>query len=143
ESDLSVSSTLLTELKPHTHVKGGERSLAPLVARINRWREDDFQVLLVASSTVQAAHLQNLLLGHDLRLPLMTNPQWETLAASPTAGIALGHLSQGFSLPDDRFVFIAEEEIFGEKRHRRRSRPRPVADYLTGLSQLTTGDYVV
>jgi transcription-repair coupling factor (superfamily II helicase) len=143
ESDLSVSSTLLTDLKPHTHVKGGERSLAPLVARINQWREDDFQVLLVASSTMQAAHLQNLLLGHDLRLPLLTNPQWETLTAAPTASIAIGHLSQGFSLPDDRFVFIAEEEIFGEKRHRRRSRPRPVADYLTGLSQLTTGDYVV
>ncbi len=143
ETDLAASSALLTDLKPHTHAKGGERSLAPLVSRINRWRDEDFQVVLVASSTVQAAHLQNLLLGHELRLPLLAHPQWDTPVATPTVGIAIGHVSQGFSLPTDRLVVIAEEEIFGEKRHRRRSRPRPVADYLTGLSQLTAGDYVV
>jgi transcription-repair coupling factor (superfamily II helicase) len=143
ETDLSASSTLLTELKPPPHAKGGDRSLAPLVARINHWRDEDFQVLLVVSSTAQAAHLQNLLLGHELRLPLQATPQWDSFAASSSAGIAIGRLSQGFSLPDDRLAVIAEEEIFGEKRHRRRSRPRPVADYLTGLGQLAAGDYVV
>lgn len=142
DTDLAASSALLTDLKPHAH-KGGERSLAPLVARINRWREADFQVVLVSSSTVQAAHLQNLLLGHELRLPLLAQPQWDTPHVAPSVGITIGHVSQGFSLPTDRLVVIAEEEIFGEKRHRRRSRPRPVADYLTGLSQLTAGDYVV
>src|SRR5581483_5860171 len=49
----------------------------------------------------------------------------------------------GFTLPGDGLAFLAEEEIFGERRLRRRPRQRPVADYLTGLSQLTVGDYVV
>src|SRR5262249_48714623 len=57
--------------------------------------------------------------------------------------IVVGHLSQGFALPADGLVVLSEEDIFGERRHRRRARPRPVVDYLTGLSQLTVGDYVV
>jgi transcription-repair coupling factor (superfamily II helicase) len=143
DTDLAVSSSLLTDLKPQAHAKGGERSLAPLAARIDQWREDGVRTFLVVSSTVQAAHLQNLLLGYELRLPLLTNLEWDQKAGAPTAAITVGHLSQGFSLPADRYAFVAEEEIFGEKRHRRRSRPRPVADYLTGLSQLTAGDHVV
>jgi transcription-repair coupling factor (superfamily II helicase) len=74
---------------------------------------------------------------------VLPEPQWDWETGASTAAITVGHLSQGFSLPADRYVFVAEEEIFGEKRHRRRARPRPVADYLTGLSQLTAGDYVV
>src|SRR5262249_17137462 len=70
-TDLAVSSTLLTDLKLQPHTKTGERSLAPLAARINQWREDGVQVLLVVSNTVQAAHLQNLLLGHELHLPIL------------------------------------------------------------------------
>ena len=143
ETDLSVSSTLLTDLKPQAHAKGGERSLGPLAARLTQWREEERRTFLVVSSTVQATHLQNLLLGYELQLPVLTEPQWEWEASAPTTAIMVGHLSQGFSLPADRCAFVAEEEIFGEKRHRRRSRPRPVADYLTGLSQLTAGDYVV
>lgn len=143
DADFSVSSSLLTDLKPQAHAKGGERSLAPLATRITQWQEEGMRVFLVVSGTVQAAHLQNLLLGYELRLPLLADLEWDPEAKTPPAAITVGHLSQGFSLPADRYVFVAEEEIFGEKRHRRRSRPRPVADYLTGLSQLTAGDYVV
>ncbi|MBI3757202.1 MAG: transcription-repair coupling factor [Deltaproteobacteria bacterium] len=143
DTDLAASSALLTDLKLQPHTKGGERSLAPLAARITQWQEDGVQVLLVVSTSVQAAHLQHLLLGHELRLSVLTEPRWETETTTPGAAIAVGHLSQGFLLPADRYAFVTEEEIFGEKRHRRRSRPRPVADYLTGLSQLSAGDFVV
>ena len=33
--------------------------------------------------------------------------------------IVVGHLSQGFALPADRLVVLSEEDIFGERRHRR------------------------
>jgi transcription-repair coupling factor (superfamily II helicase) len=144
DTDLTASSVVLTDLKPQSHTKTGERSLAPLAARINQWQDDGVQVVLVASNPVQAAHIQHLLLGHDVRLPLLDEPVWGAAApTAPRAAVAIGHLSQGFFLPADRFAFVTEEEIFGEKRHRRRSRPRPVADYLTGLSQLSSGDFVV
>jgi transcription-repair coupling factor (superfamily II helicase) len=141
-ADLTVTSKLLTDLKSILHARAGERGLAPLAERVRRWQEEHVRVFLAVSSTLQASHLQNLLLGHDLRLPVLATATWQDQTL-PTAAVVVGHLSQGFALPADRLVFISEEEIFGERRHRRRTRPRPVADYLTGLSQLTAGDYVV
>jgi len=92
------SSALLTDLKPQPHTKGGERSLAPLAVRITQWQEDGVQVLLVVSNSVQAAHLQHLLLGQRTALPVLTEPKWETETTTPGAAIAVGHLSQGFLL---------------------------------------------
>jgi transcription-repair coupling factor (superfamily II helicase) len=143
-ADFIVSSTLHADLKPILHSKGGDHGLAPLVERIRLWQDEHVRVFLVASSAVQASHLQHLLLGHGLRLPTVTAAA-DIWLERPLPGpvIVVGHLSHGFTLPADGLVILAEEEIFGERRHRRRTRPRPVADYLTGLSQLKPGDYVV
>ncbi len=145
-ADCTVTSTLHRGLKPGVSPPGVEKSLAPLVARIRQWQDEQQQVYLTVSSQSQADHLQHLLLGHDLELPIEQTQTWDVQGGEhrrPRTVIVAGHLSQGFALPADGLVFLAEEEIFGERRHRRRSRPRPVADYLTGLSQLAAGDYVV
>ena len=142
DADLAVTSTSLADLKPLSHLKEGEGGLAPLAERVCQWQEEHVRVFLAVSSALQASHLQNLLLGHELRLPVISTSAWEE-PSLPTAAIVIGHLSQGFALPADGLVFLSEAEIFGERRHRRQARPRPVADYLTGLSQLTAGDYVV
>lgn len=144
-ADCTVTSMLHLGLKPGASPPGAEKSLAPLVARIRQW-QDEQQVYLTVSSQSQADHLQHLLLGYELELPIEQVRVWDAQGGErqhPRAAIVVGHLSQGFALPADGLVFLAEEEIFGERRHRRRSRPRPVADYLTGLSQLAAGDYVV
>ena len=145
-ADCSVSSTLHIGLRPGASPPGAEKSLAPLVARIRQWQDERQQVYLTVSSQSQADHLRHLLLGYELELPIEQVRVWDVQGRErqhPRAAIVVGHLSQGFALPADGLVFLAEEEIFGERRHRRRSRPRPVADYLTGLSQLAAGDYVV
>ena len=140
ETEFLVTQDSHLDLKPILHARGGEGGLAPLVERVHRWQDERMSVFLAVASVLQASHLQNLLLGHDLRLPVI--PAWR-VDENPSAVIVVGPLSHGFTLPGDGLVFLSEEEIFGERRHRRRSRPRPVADYLTGLSQLTVGDYVV
>ena len=144
DADLTVATGLHTGLRPVPHAKGGEVGLAPLVERLRLWQEEHTRVFLVVSSTLQASHLQNLLLGYDLRLPVAqaSVDLWQERAL-PSPAIVAGPLSQGFALPADGLVVLSEEDIFGERRHRRRARPRPVVDYLTGLSQLTVGDYVV
>jgi len=140
DADLTITGVSHTDFKPILHARGGEGGLAPLVERMQRWQEEHVRVCLAVSSTLQASHLQSLLLGHKLHLPIIS--AWQENTALPAA-IVGGSLSHGFTLPADGLVFIAEEEIFGERRHHRHVRPRPVADYLTGLSQLTTGDFVV
>ncbi len=145
DADCTIASTLHTGLKAISHTAGAEKSLAPLVGQIRRWQDEHMRVCLTVSSQRQAAHLQHLLLGYELKLPIEKNTGRQAEQDVHGAGVTIlvGQLSQGFGLPADGYVFLAEEEIFGERRHRRRSRPRPVADYLTGLSQLTLGDYVV
>jgi transcription-repair coupling factor (superfamily II helicase) len=142
-ADLAVTSALHVGLKSVPRARGGD-GLTPLIERIWHWQEEHVRVFLVVSSSLQAAHLQNLLLGHNLRLPVVAPAVdlWQDTSL-PSPVIVVGHLSQGFTLPADRLVFLSEEDIFGEHRHHRRTRPRPVSDYLTGLSQLTVGDYVV
>ena len=139
-ADYTVADVTQTTLKPILHTRSGDGGLTPLVEQLQHWHEDQQRVFLVVSSTLQASHLQTLLQGHTLHVPIVTAWQEHTADA---AAIVIGTLSHGFLLPADRLVFIAEEEIFGERRHRRRSHPRPVADYLTSLSQLKAGDYVV
>ena len=147
DAHCTVTSTLHTGLswkvESHTSAEtGAEKSLASLVERIRHWQDEQRQVYLTVSSERQAGHLQHLLHGYELELPIQ--PGWQAKETQrPEIAIVVGHLSQGFALPADGLVFLSEEEIFGERRHRRRSRPRPVADYLTGLSQLAAGDYVV
>ena len=146
--DETVTSSVLLGHKQQALTKG-EGGLASFVERIRTWTEDHIQVFLIVSSTIQASHLQHLLLGHDLTLDVIPAQSWTSAwqeqagGGLPRAAIVVGHLSQGFELPADGYVFVAEEEIFGERRRPRKSRPRPVADYLTGLSQLAVGDYVV
>jgi len=139
-SEFTVTQNSHLDLKPILHARGGEGGLAPLVERILHWQDERVRVFLSVSSALQASHLQNLLLGHDVRLPVLQT--WRD-DSEPPAAIVVGPLSHGFTLPGDGLAFLAEEEIFGERRLRRRPRQRPVADYLTGLSQLTVGDYVV
>ena len=143
--DETVSSSLLAHQKQLLITKSAEGGLTAFCERLQQWQDEHTQVFLTVSSSVQASHLQNILLGHDLRLSVVPSGAWQGTQdkRQPTAAILIGSLSQGFVLPADGFVFIAEEEIFGERHHRRRSRPRPVADYLSGLSQLSVGDYVV
>jgi len=144
EEGLAVTSFLHLGLKPYLQTKAAEGGLSPLVERIKSWEEEEVRVFLVVSSQLQASHLHSLLENYGLDLPVISPapPLWQE-ESRPVPSILIGGLSQGFMLPTDRLVFVTEEEIFGERRRRRRSRPRPVADYLTGLSQLKAGDYVV
>ncbi len=145
EEGLAITSSLQVGLKSNLHAKTAEEGLSPLVERIKSWEEEETRVFLVVSSQLQASHLRSLLESYSLNLPVIspTPALWQEKEDHCAPTILIGGLSQGFVLPADRLVFVTEEEIFGERRHRRRSRPRPVADYLTGLSQLKVGDCVV
>ena len=42
--------------------------------------------------------------------------------APPRRRVVLGHLSEGFRIPDEHLVVVTEADIFGEARQRRRTR---------------------
>ena len=57
--------------------------------------------------------------------------------------MVVGHLSEGFRIPDERLVVITETDIFGEARQRRRTRRVDVGQLLRNLSELKPDDFVV
>ena len=56
--------------------------------------------------------------------------------------VLLGHLSEGFRVPDEQLVVVTEADVFGESR-RRAARRVSVAQLLKSLSELKPEDYVV
>ncbi len=131
--------------------KGRNATLAPLVRRIERWREHGLRVFVTARAQTQAERLVTLLRhqGIECRARLATfDPAWldEPASALKEVQIVVGPLAHGVVLPADGLVLVTEEEIFGSRVHRRRERSRaadPTRPFLEDLRSLAPGDYVV
>src|SRR5690606_3298677 len=65
----------------------------------------------------------------------------------PAAGrqlrIVVGELARGAVAPAEGFVLVTEEEIFGQRAHRRKERKRSARAVLEDLRALGPGDHVV
>lgn len=141
---LAVQSFLTRDLKIE-HVRGRrETSFAPVAHRVRAWCEQGHRVVLVASTPQQGERLTRLFANHDVTVQ---RDQATFAAACGATGLrphlVLGHLNQGFRLPNERVVVITEADLFGEARQRRRTRRVEVTQLLKNLSELKPDDFVV
>jgi transcription-repair coupling factor (superfamily II helicase) len=119
-------------------------SMKPLADRIRGFMAEGRRVVMAVPSPAQRTRLQKLLEQHEVHAALATEPLPALLAARErTPVIVDGALSQGFRMPTEPWVFIGEEEIFGERRAQRRTRTVRAADVLSSLAELKADDYVV
>ncbi len=112
-----------------------------LVERLMDWRHLNWRALLVCHQRGQGERLQEMLAGHGLSLPLDPEARIAQISAGETA-IAIGDLSTGFRLPDERLAVLTEEDIFGS-RARRRSRREKKRALLPSLAELKEGNFIV
>ena len=126
--------------------KGRIPSLEPLVRRVAHLRESGFRVLVTARTATQAERLAGLL-GHQgvtCTIHLVSADVLTPSAASVDVELVPGALSAGLVLPADALALITEEEIFGERAHRKVARPRDTKTaFLEDLRSLAVGDLVV
>jgi transcription-repair coupling factor (superfamily II helicase) len=144
ESTLTVESFLTADIQHETLAKQAkEPSLAPLVERLKRWRDE--RVFLVAPTRGDAARLVELLAHYDIEAPLLGEPLPSLLKrADLRYAVVIGHLTQGFRLPEAGLVFLTFDEVFGtRKRHPTTSAKSHPSHFLTSLSELRQDDYVV
>jgi len=124
----------------------GAKMIEPLVELFREWIASARRILLVGSSEAQKARLGDLFARHGLHAQELTGSvaDFTRGAGLPTGGLSLGlgHLSQGFHLQEDPFVFVTDEEIFGAKV-RRLSKPKPVSETFSVFEELKGGDFVV
>ena len=67
----------------------------------------------------------------------------ETALVPGQIAVTYGHASRGFAYPHASFALIAESDIFGEKKVRKRRKVNPSGEKIAAFSELHAGDYVV
>jgi len=128
-----------------SQARTSERALAPLAARIARWRAARYRVVLSTSQLSHAERLAGLLADYQLEASVETEPlpcwRW---SAPGRVEVRTAALSEGFALPLERLAVVTEEEIFGPRAKRRAANPAwPGSAALESLAQLAPGDYLV
>lgn len=121
-----------------------EHALTPLVDKLAGWISARHRIVLTCSVLSSAERLRALLREYGLepRLADDHRPVWRW-SAPGRVEVRVAELSEGFELPGEGLVVVAEEEIFGkrEKRHTRKTWQEGAA--IDGLAQLAPGDYLV
>ena len=141
---VSVHSFLTRDLKIERTPGRREVSFGPVAARVRGWCEEGQRVAVVVSTPPQMERLTRLFGNHDVAVEVMP----DGIAAALDGGakrprLVVGHLSEGFRIPDEHLVVITETDIFGEARQRRRTRRVDVGQLLKNLSELKPDDFVV
>lgn len=122
-----------------------DTSMARLVKRLESWRDDGNEVLLVSHTQGQAHRLLKLLEPYSLNLDFRSGLfERSNLDSTPIPGIRLciGALSAGFRMQEARRIIVTEEEIFGA-RVRIPPKRRARGTLLSSLTDLVEGEPVV
>lgn len=143
--NLRAESVVELSTKMKTSIGSGN-AFGPLREFLNTWRQKKFSVAFGVGSASRAKRLQSILLDIGTDAPVFEGHALNWLGAPRRPGVAIivGHLQTGFRLPEERVIFIAESEVFGERSYRSGSTPRVSAKrLLSTLSLLKEGDFVV
>ncbi len=126
-------------------VKAYDAGMSGLVKRLDSWRNDGAEVLLVSHTQGQASRLLKLLEPYALNIDFRGEGFDPVhLHAVPVPGIRLyvGGLTSGFRMEQARRIVITEEEIFGP-RVRATSRRRARGTFISSLTDLAEQEAVV
>lgn len=118
-----------------------EEPLRPFLESIRDFIERGVTIAIVSPLPAKAMHLQELMEGHGIALPVSESPE-SFLVTGETALITTGPIQRGFLDSSGNLAIIPEAEIFGEKIRPRKSR-RVMESFLGDLSDLDEGDFVV
>jgi len=129
---------------------GKDDALRPLAEHAEAWLDAGLAVVFSSRTRTQADRLAALLRGYGVPLAGKPGPYAEALLGRrKERGIALvvADVSAGFVLPGAGAVWMTEEEIFGTRAHRPRTkkanRSSGARAFLEDLRALEKGDYVV
>lgn len=116
--------------------------LGQLAERLQAWQQAGWKLLLVCHQRGQAERLLDLLQPHGLAPGIDPGASLRSLRPGEMK-LALGELSAGFRLPDEKLAVVTEEEIFGQRVRRRGLSEARAKALLSTLAELKNGDFVV
>ena len=134
-------------LKPASRVMVSARNVSPynnsfeaLVKDLTRYRKQGYRVLLLSGSRTRAKRLAEDLREYDLTAVYTEDPFREVQPGEVLT--YYGHVSKGFEYPLIKYVVIAESDIFGAEKKKKKKKLYQ-GQKINDFHELKVGDYVV
>ncbi len=116
-------------------------SFETLVKDLKRYKKNGYRVLLLSGSRTRAERLAKDLREQELTAVYSADPEREVLPGEILT--CYGHVTKGFEYPMLKFVVIAESDIFGANRKKKRKKSQYEGQKIKDFAELKVGDYVV
>lgn len=116
-------------------------SFEALVKDLKRYKRNGYRVLLLSGSRTRAERLAADLREEELSAVYTKDPEREVLPGEILT--CYGHVGKGFEYPLIKFVVIAESDIFGAERKKKKRKPKYEGQKIKDFAELKVGDYVV
>ena len=115
-------------------------SFEMLTRDLKRFKRNGYRVVLLSGSRTRARRLAEDLRDYDLSSFYSEEEEREVREGEIL--VTYGHVTEGYEYPMLKFMVIAESDIFGRKK-RKKKRKQYDGQKIQNFSELKVGDYVV
>ena len=115
-----------------------------LIDDLKRFQKDKYRVSILTPSRTRLSRLAESLREYGLKAYCPDEGSAESLKPGEIE-VVYGSLHRGFSYPDLRYALLTESDMFGGMavRRKRKKKKQYEGQHISGLSELSVGDYVV
>ncbi|MCR5396696.1 MAG: transcription-repair coupling factor [Lachnospiraceae bacterium] len=124
-----------------TSVTSYSNSFELLCKELRNYRNHKYRMVIVSASRTRAARLADDLMDEGLNAYFSENTDQPVYPGEVL--VTVGSLRRGFDYPDARFVYISENDIFGQNHLKKKRKKKKAEDHIRSLQELSPGDYVV
>ena len=117
------------------------RSFGALTEDLKRYQRQNARAVIVSGSRTRAKRLASDLTSEGVSAFYSENP--ERVLQAGEVMTCYGSIAQGFEYPQLKFIVIAETDIFGPQRTKKKKTHRYEGESIRDFAQLKAGDYVV
>ena len=124
------------------------RSVAPynnsfetLVADMKKYRKQGYRILLLSGSRTRAKRLAEDLREQEVPAIYTEDPMREVVPGEVMT--YYGHVTRGFEYPMLKFVVLADTDIFGAEKKKKKRKKFNQGQKINDFNELKIGDYVV
>lgn len=151
--EMESNEDLRREIKAALSAEKGLTEATPfsiLIKNLHEWQKKGMRIFIVSHTQSQSERLRDLLSHYEMESHLEREKKFDQAMGQIERDLTLfvGPLSSGFRNPQEGWVLLTEEEIFGERRRLREGKVRrsPVQEestFLSSHSELRENDHIV
>lgn len=138
KDEWSISGTFAMTVRA---VSSYNNSFEQLVKDLKRWKKEGYRVALLSASRTRGNRLAQDLQEHELNSFYSEDPKREIQPGEIL--ITYGNTHRGYEYPLIKFAVIAESDIFGKEKKKRKKRRTYEGQKIHDFTELNIGDFVV